>query len=71
MTKKIVIEFGILLRKIVATIDKFGLKKIHLTKHKKEVDKFYKNVISDKFESKHALSFQKRFLKNKSKIFLF
>lgn len=69
--KKIVIEFGILLRKIIATIDKFGLKKIHLNKHKKDVDKFYKNVISDKFESEHALSFQKRFVKYKSKLFLF
>ena len=69
--KRIVIEFGILLRKIIATIDKFGLKKIHLNKHKKDVDKFYKNVISNKFESEHALSFQKRFVKYKSKLFLF
>lgn len=61
--KKIVIDFGILLRKIIATIDKFGLKKIHLNKHKKDVDKFYQNVISNKFESEFALSFQKRFVK--------
>jgi predicted RecB family nuclease len=69
--KKIVIEFGILLRKIITTIDKFGLKRFHLNKHKKDVDRFYLKVISIKFESELALSFQKRFVKYKEKLFLF
>src|SRR5437867_7591822 len=53
--KKIVIEFGCLLRSIVTTIDKYGLKNRHLNKHKKEVDKFYSNVILTKLESENAL----------------
>jgi predicted RecB family nuclease len=69
--KKIVVEFGILLRKIIATVDTCGLRKIHLNKHKKDVDKFYSNVISTKFESEFALSYQKRFTKYKDKLFLF
>ena len=69
--KKIVVEFGILLRKIIASVDKYGLKKFHLYKHKKEVDNFYSSVISIKFESEFALSYQKRFTKYKDKLFLF
>ena len=69
--KKIVIEFGILLRSIIVTIDKYGLKKIHLNKHIKDVDKFYSKVILTKFESELALSYQKRFTKYKDKLFLF
>lgn len=69
--RTIVIEFGNLLRSIIATIDKFGLKQIHLNKHKKDVDKFYSKIISKNFESELALSYQKRLTKYKEKIFLF
>ena len=69
--KKIVIEFGSLLRSIIATIDKYGLKRKHLNKHKKNVDKFYSNTISTMFESEYALSYQKRFIKYRDKLFCF
>ena len=45
--------------------------RFHLNKHKKDVDRFYLKVISIKFESEFALSFQKRFVKYKEKLFLF
>lgn len=69
--KTVVIEFGNLLRSIIKTIDKFGLKRIHLNKHKKDVGGFYSNVISQNFESELALSYQKRFAKYKEKLFRF
>lgn len=69
--KNIVLEFGNLLRSIIATIDKYGLKKIHLNKHKKDIDRFYTKIISKPFESELALSYQKRLLKYREKIFLF
>ena len=69
--KKIVIEFGSVLRSIIATIDKYGLKTKHLNKHKKDVDKFYSNTISTIFESEYALSYQKRFIKYRDKLFCF
>lgn len=69
--KKIVIEFGSVLRSIIATIDKYGLKTKHLNKHKKNVDKFYSNTISAIFESEYALSYQKRFIKYRDKLFCF
>ena len=69
--KKIVIEFGSVLRSIITTIDKYGLKRKHLNKHKKNVDKFYSNTISTIFESEYALSYQKRFIKYRDKLFCF
>ena len=69
--KQIISEFGNLLRDIIVTIDKYGLKKNHLNKHKKEVEKFYKKVILQEFESDLAISYQKRFIKYKEKLFLF
>ena len=38
--KKIVVEFGCLLKKIIATIYKYGLKNRHLNKHKKMLNHF-------------------------------
>lgn len=61
--KQIISEFGNLLRNIIASIDKYGLKKFYLNKHKKEVEKFYKRVILQEFESNLAISYQKRFVK--------
>jgi len=69
--KNIVIEFGKLLRHIVETIDKYGLKKVHLHRHSKEVNKFYDNVIYKEYKSEIAISYQKRFDKNVNKLFTF
>jgi predicted RecB family nuclease len=69
--KLIVKGFGVLLRSIVATVDKYGLKKFHLNKHNKDVEQFYKDIIAKSFESELAISYQKRLLKYREKIFLF
>ena len=69
--KEIISEFGNLLRKIITTIDKYGLKQFHLNKHKKEVEQFYNKTILRNFESELAISYQKRFIKYKVKLFLF
>jgi len=69
--KAIVIAFGKLLRIIVETIDKYGLKKWHLNKHIKDVERFYREVVNKEYESDIAISWQKRFIKNKDKLFTF
>lgn len=69
--KEIITEFGYLLRKIITTIDKYGLKQFHLNKHKKEVEQFYNKTIRQNFESELAISYLKRFVKYKGKLFLF
>ncbi len=69
--KNIVVSFGVLLRKIIKTVDTFGLRKIHLEKHKKEIDDFYNQLLTTNHETELAIHWQKRFRKNKGKLFNF
>ena len=69
--KYIVTNFGKLLRTIVDTINKYGLKKRHLNKHKKDVETFYNKIINKEYDSELAIKYQKRFKKYKDKLFAF
>ena len=69
--KSFVQDFGSLLKTIVETIDRYGLRKRHLKKHKKDVDKFLTKTLSQKFTSDLAIQYQKRFKKNRGKLFSF
>jgi predicted RecB family nuclease len=64
-------DFGKLMRSIVGTIDKYGLKKRHLHKHKVEVERFLRNLESRVYRSELAEGYQKRLLKNEGKLFTF
>jgi Transposase IS66 family len=64
-------DFGRLLRPIVVTIDRHGLKKRHLHKHKAEVSRFFRVVESRVYSSESAAGYQKRLLKNEGKLFTF
>jgi hypothetical protein len=64
-------EFGELLRSIVATIDRYGLKKRHLHKHKDEADRFFRALESRAYRSEVAGGYQKRLLKYEGKLFAF
>lgn len=63
--------YGNLLNKIVKTIDKYGLKKRNLNKHKKDVIQFYNKVDKYTFVSDDSIKLKKRFTKYKSKLFTF
>jgi predicted RecB family nuclease len=64
-------EFGRLLRVIVSTIDKYGLKRRHLNKHVTHVDRFFRMLESQQYHSELAESYQKRLLKNRKGLFTF
>jgi len=64
-------KFGEILKKIISTVDKYGLKKRHLNKHLKDVSKFYKDIKGKEFNSELGRSWQKRFTKNEGKLFTF
>jgi hypothetical protein len=64
-------EFGKLLRCIVDTIDRYGLKRCHLHKHKAEVTSFFRDLTVRVYGSELAESYQKRLLKNESRLFTF
>ena len=69
--KAIAQPFGILLRKIIETVDQYGLKKKYLQKHRQDVIKFLEKITSQKFLSETAQNYQKRFKKNEEKLFTF
>lgn len=64
-------RFGAVLRDIVDTIDRFGLTKRHLHKHKRPTEAFLGFVCSQSFSSEVAIRYQKRFNKYGSRLFTF
>jgi predicted RecB family nuclease len=64
-------EFGKLVRCIVDTIDRYGLKRRRLHKHKAEVTRFFRDLTVRVYRSELAESYQKRFLKNEGRLFTF
>jgi predicted RecB family nuclease len=69
--KSLAREFGALLRSIVGTIDRYGLKRRHLHKHKSEVARFFRALEDRVYQSEPALSYRTRLLKCEGKLFTF
>jgi predicted RecB family nuclease len=63
--------FGVLLRSIVATIDQHGLKRRHLGKHERDVERFFKALVGGAFRSEAAQALSERLLKHRDKLFTF
>src|SRR5205085_8620528 len=61
--KALAVEFGKLLRSVVDTIDKYGLKRRHLQKHKAKVDRFFRTLEARAYRSELGEGYQKRLLK--------
>jgi predicted RecB family nuclease len=59
------------LKPLIATIDKYGLKRHFLHKHKKDVDGYFEYLAVQKFQSELARHYQKRVDKYKEKLFTF
>lgn len=64
-------DFGNLLRRIISTVDRYGLKRRHLQKHKKELNRFLNTVASADYSSELANKYKKRFGKSGLKMFTF
>jgi hypothetical protein len=64
-------RFGILLREIVDTIDRYGLKKSHLAKHKRSADQFLAGVAALQCVTEAGAALKKRIEKNNAKLFTF
>jgi predicted RecB family nuclease len=69
--KALASDFGKLLRAIVATIDRCGLKARHLGKHSKAVGAFCDGLGGREFRSEVAEGYRKRLIKNRDKMFTF
>jgi predicted RecB family nuclease len=61
-----------LLVPIMADVDKYGLKRRHLHKHKHSADRFFRNVIdAQKYKCEITQTYQKRFLRYRESLFRF
>ena len=69
--KTIAGEFGSILRAIMETVDRHGLKSRHLKKHKVVVSHFLDSTGSNNFISETANKYKKRFQKCGAKMFTF
>jgi hypothetical protein len=69
--KALVAAFGALLRTIIETIDRYGLKKKNLHKHIKDTDKFYDLYIQKTFTSELTTKCAKRLKKCWTNLWLF
>ena len=64
-------RFAGLLQAVVGTIDRYGLTKYHLHKHKKDVDTFYAEGSAAAYQSEISRHYHRRFLKYRDKLFTF
>ncbi len=69
--KQIVVEFGNLLKPMIETVDRYGLKKYFLKKHLNRVDSFYQDLQITEYQSEAALKCKDRFVRNRDKLFTF
>ena len=64
-------KFATLLRLIVESVDRFGLKTRHLRKHRPAVDRFFKEILGRTYQTEVATGYQNRFAKNRDRLFTF
>lgn len=63
--------FGTLLRAVVDTVDKHGLKRRYLKKHDRDVAAYFKQMSSLSLRSEAADALRNRLMKNRDKLFTF
>ena len=69
--KEVAQRFASLVRPMIESIDRFGLKAHHLRKHKRSVDRFYEALAKPDYQTEVAAGYKKRFEKNRNKLFTF
>jgi hypothetical protein len=69
--RQIADAFACLLRPMIASVDRFGLKARNLRKHRPAVEKFFSALEKREYQTEIAVAYKKRFEKNRSKLFTF
>ena len=69
--KELVAGFANLLKPMVETVDRFGLKARFLRKHKKDVERFFKYLSRHSHHTETAIKCKSRLEKNRSTLFTF
>ena len=69
--KELAQEFANLVKPMIESVDRFGLKAHYLRKHKCSVNRFYDSLSKRKYQTDVAAGYKKRFEKNRTKLFTF
>ena len=69
--KQLAKEFADLLRTIVDSVERFGLKSRHLRKHHTDVDRFFASLSQHDYQTEVATGYRRRFEKNRDRLFTF
>jgi hypothetical protein len=69
--RKLSSGFADLLRATLKTVDRFGLRRSHLRRHERSVQKYFGEIQDTDYRSKVAVALQKRLLKTQNKLFEF
>lgn len=69
--KQLVREFTDLLKNMIDTVDRHGLKTRFLRRHKVFVERFFRSLSAREFRSEVGAQYKQRFLKNRDKLFTF
>ena len=69
--KRLAAIFAGLVKPMVDTVDRYGLKSRYLRKHLVSVDQFFRQLPNMAMQSETALKFRDRFQKNRDKLFTF
>jgi hypothetical protein len=69
--KRLALAFAVLLKPVVETIDRYGLKRHFLRKHLSAVDGFYRQISNVTPLSETAVKLKERLEKNRDKLFTF
>lgn len=69
--KQLAVSFAALVKPMVETADRYGLKRHFLRKHRVFVDRFYRRLAKTVFRSEAASKCKERFEKNRGKLFTF
>jgi predicted RecB family nuclease len=69
--KQLAARFSSVLRPVIATIDRYGLKKYHLGKHRPEIRRYFVAESAADYRSEMARHYRTRLLKYRDKLFTF
>ena len=63
--------FAELLRPMIDSVDRFGLKSRYLRKHRRDVQRFYQTLSRHEYQTEVAAGYRRRFEKNRDRLFTF
>ena len=69
--KELARQFAGLVKPMIESVDRFGLKVRYLRKHKDSVERFYDALSKQEYQTELATAYRKRFEKNRDKLFTF